>query len=79
MIIGAILEGGDGSGPGTNRQNGFAMLMFYTMNDAITWAELQSGLVVFDTTGAQIYTLCSVINTETNVKRWWYNGTEYTG
>ena len=79
MIIGAILESGDGQGSGSNRQNGAALVVFYTMADAVSWAELQSTLVLYDTAPSAIYTLCSVINTDTNVKRWWYAGTEYTG
>jgi hypothetical protein len=77
MIIGAILETGDNQGAGSSRQNGAAMVVFYTMNDAIVWAQTQSVGTPFETN--TVYALCSVVNTDTGVKRWWYNGTEYTG
>jgi hypothetical protein len=80
MIIGAILEtssspqGGGGSG-----HNGAALMHFYSMADAIAWAEIQSGRVVFGTGNAVVYAVCTVTNTDSGEFRWWYDGTEYTG
>jgi hypothetical protein len=76
MIIGSIVNGGNAS-PGGNGNDGYSTIMFYTMSDAVTWATLQSSTVSVE--GTDLNLLCTVINTETNVHRWWYNGTEYTG
>jgi hypothetical protein len=78
MIIGTILDDGTStSTPGDTSFDGYAAVTFYTMEDAEKWAVLQSGGV---TVGAYTqYYLVSVINTSNNSKRWWYNGTEYTG
>jgi len=79
MIIGAILETSQYDyGGQTNVLNGVSTLIFYTMRDAIAWAELQSEYMLYGSGGTPIYTLTSVIDTETSVKRWWYNGTEFT-
>jgi len=53
------------------------MIHFYAMADAVAWAESQSQYVSVES--ANVRTLCTVINTDTGTKRWWFNGTEYTG
>jgi len=77
MIIGAITEIGPAANPAHTDKNGAAMLHFYTETDAENWALMQSRNTIVE--GYAIACLCTVINTDTNIKRWWYNGTEYTG
>jgi len=78
MILGMILDVGNASGgPGNMTYNGTAMLHFYTLNDAVNWALSTSELMV--TGDAPIRVMTCVWNGETNTKRWWYNGVEYTG
>ena len=80
MIIGSILETSVNTGASqTATLNGCAMIIFYTMSDAVSWAELQSARVIYGTDPSSLYTLCSVINTDSDTKRWWYGGVEYTG
>ena len=80
MIIGAILEMSyNAGGTDSNGMNGSALIQFYTMEQAENWALSQSELVQYGTSSTPLYTLCTIINTNTNVKRWWYNGIEYTG
>jgi len=76
MIVGAILEVTDGNWSSGNR-NGAALLHFYTWSDAITWAQLQSENSAVSTNG--VMCVCSIVNTDTGEKRWWFNGSEYTG
>lgn len=79
MIIGTILNSGNSSSaPEVNStHDGFSTLIFYSNEDAENWAVLQSGNSQIG--GISYYVVCTVINTDTNVKRWWYAGTEYTG
>jgi hypothetical protein len=77
MIIGTILETSDNETT-TQPENSGGMLMFYSMADAVMWAQLQSQETIVSGIN-QWYACCTVINTTTGVKRWWYNGTEYTG
>lgn len=77
MIIGTIIEVGDANGLSTNRQNGAAMMMFYTEDDAVEWARLQSETLSINTILYSV--VATVINTDTGNKRWWWNGVEYTG
>ena len=80
MIIGAIVDVSDtGSGPASNQLNGAALQSFYTMTDALTWARIQSGPFIAGSSSYAARCLCTVINTETEDTRWWYNGVEYTG
>jgi hypothetical protein len=80
MIIGAIIETTwTPSGAQTSSSNGASMMNFYTIDDAIQWAEIQSEVVYFGTNPEPIIALCTVIDTDTGVKRWWFNGVEYTG
>ena len=76
MIIGAIIEVTDGNWSSGNR-NGTALLHFYTLQEAILWAELQSENSPVSTNANMC--VCTVINTDNGLKRWWFNGTEYTG
>lgn len=77
MIIGAIISTkGSATAPSDNF-NGSSLLHFYTMDDAVTWAQMQSSNFAVEQTN--LYSLCTVINTDTAQRRWWYNGQEYTG
>ena len=78
MIIGTLVETTiDGST--TRELNGASSVIFYTMADAIVWARLQSeSWTVFgDATTARCAIM--IVNTDTSIKRWWYNGIEHTG
>lgn len=78
MIIGTILDdGAGGTGPGSTQFDGYAMMQFQTVKDAESWALIQSNLLTVG--GYTQALLCSVINTDVNSIRWWYNGVEYTG
>ena len=78
MIIGTIIEvAASGSAPGSNTYNGASSQQFYSENDAITWARLQSGPI--EVLGIAIRCVCCVTNTDQGIIRWWYNGTEQTG
>mgnify|MGYP003682729059 CR=1 FL=1 len=79
MIIGTILESSIDSASQNAGTNGASMIHFYTWSDAITWAEVQSERMVYASTGQVISTLCTIINTDTGQKRWWWAGVEYTG
>jgi phenylacetate-coenzyme A ligase PaaK-like adenylate-forming protein len=80
MIVGAILEtANNAAGSPSSGQNGAALITFYTWNDAINWATLQSEQITYGTGNSPIFTLCSITNTETSELRWWYAGIEYTG
>lgn len=78
MIIGTLVETTI-NGVTTNQLNGSTSIVFYTERDAVQWARLQSAAwtIFGDTDEARCSTV--VINTDTGIKRWWYNGTEYTG
>ena len=80
MIIGAILETSwSATGAQSQVQNGAALMHFYSMSDAEAWARLQSELVTYGTNPEGVYTVCTILNTDTEQKRWWFNGIEYTG
>lgn len=75
MIVGTIYDTAVG---GTSAANGgSSSIVFYTMASAVEWADLMS--VSKQTPVGTIGAITVVINTETNVQRWWYDGTEYTG
>jgi hypothetical protein len=75
MIIGTIQDVDENS---STWINGAAMLQFSNVNDALYWAQEQSK---GRNTGSQPSgpCLCTVINTNTESVRWWWNGTEQTG
>jgi hypothetical protein len=77
MIIGSIKDVTSLTAP-YGSANGAALLHFYTMSDAITWAELQSQNTAVSGI-ADFAAVCTVINTDNGSQRWWWNGTEYTG
>jgi hypothetical protein len=80
MIVGSITEMTDsGSGAPERYHNGAAIVIFYTMADAEVWALLQSSNTTYGSPNQYLRCLCTIINTETSTKRWWFNGTEYTG
>ena len=80
MIIGSILDVSmTPGGVGGNSVNGTTTCIFYTMADAILWAELQSERIVVGPNSGYLFMCTMVINTDTNVRRWWFDGTEYTG
>jgi hypothetical protein len=75
MIIATLLE--PALNQTANAFNGATAVVFYTMNDAIIWARLQSAEQIAG--GSTIRAWVSVVNTDTEVVRWWYNGVEHTG
>lgn len=77
MIIGAIKDSTNLLSP-HGSSNGAALMHFYSMADAIAWAILQSSNTPVSGI-ADFAAVCTVINTETNEQRWFWNGTEYTG
>lgn len=77
MIIGTILETSDNP-TSTAPEGAGGIVTFFTMKDAVTWADIQSRAV--PVSGINTWYACTVvINTATGERRWWYNGTEYTG
>jgi hypothetical protein len=78
MIIGTLVETTI-NGSTTRELNGASSIIFYTEFDAITWARLQSESWTIFGGGDQARCSTMVINTDTGVKRWWYDGTEQTG
>jgi len=81
MIIGAIINGGSEAALGNTSHDGYAAIIFYTMAEAIQWATLQSqDWPVNPGTGiVPMPLVCTIVNTSTSARRWWYNGTEVTG
>lgn len=80
MIIGSITELSHvGDGSQTNFLNGASSVVFYTEQDAQEWCSKQSLAMVYGTTNRTIIALCNYINTDTGVRRWWFDGQEYTG
>ena len=80
MIIASILEtSNSGGGTQNNNLNGASSVIFYTMTDATQWAQIQSQSMLYGTANYQCLALISVVNTDTGERRWWFDGTEYTG
>jgi hypothetical protein len=81
MIIGMILDiGAYNSGePSGQTQNGAAMMQFYNYQDAINWALDTSRNAPTGTAGASIRCMTMTYNCNTQERRWWFNGVEYTG
>lgn len=77
MIIGTIKDVTSTTSP-YGSANGSAMLHFYTLSDAISWAEIQSQNTPVSGI-ADFACVCTVINTDDGSVRWWWNGSEYTG
>lgn len=75
MIVGTIIEPAlNATG---NSFNGVTSVIFYTELDAIEWCRIMSqGIVV---SGTLIIPVAIMMNTNSGVKRWWYDGTEQTG
>jgi hypothetical protein len=79
MIIGSIIEvDWNSSGAQTTTTNGASSVVFYTQTDADTWARLQSDQVIYGTANYSTSCLIVVVNTDTEQRRWWYQGIEYT-
>lgn len=80
MIIGTIIEvTNDAGGPGSANHNGATAVVFYTYNDAETWCIEMSKQVISGPLNRSTYTTTVLVNTDTAERRWWFNGTEYTG
>ena len=80
MIIASILEiGYNSAGSQHSGTNGAASVVFYTEADAEAWCLLQSQAVIYGSGSITAVCLCVYINTDTNLRRWWYDGVEYTG
>lgn len=76
MIVGMILDVDAGSGATGNGGTG-AMMHFYNWEDAVNWARDTSEVVDFGGPSLRMFTM--IYNCNTEVKRWFRNGTEYTG
>lgn len=72
MIVGTILDVSLGAEPATNSMNGSAMMQFYSMDDAKTWALTQSKQTQVGTTYPRCLT--TVINCRTGERHWYFNG-----
>jgi hypothetical protein len=80
MIIASIIEVARLiTGQQESTMNGASSVIFYTWDDAVTWARIQSEDVVYGTNSYNARCLVICINTDTEERRWWYNGVEYTG
>jgi hypothetical protein len=77
MIIGTIVDVSGGNAPASNIHNGVASIVFYTEDDGIKWCELMSESANYNGVNLQIGTM--LVNTDTSIRRWWFNGIEYTG
>lgn len=80
MILVTILEvtTSDPGAPNANAQ-GTSTIVFYTANDAIKYAIAMSDTVVYGTGNYDLQAVTVYYNTDTEEKRWWFRGTEYTG
>ena len=80
MIIGSIIDvDWSNTGSQSSGTNGATSVVFYTEHDAITWARIQSQQVIYGTDSYSTSCLIVVVNTDDETRRWWYQGTEYTG
>tara|TARA_B110000908_G_scaffold164195_1_gene211847 strand:- start:551 stop:793 length:243 start_codon:yes stop_codon:yes gene_type:complete len=80
MIVGSILEiGYNTAGSQHSGTNGASSVVFYTEADAENWCRLQSMSVVYGTGNLTSICLCVYVNTDNDLRRWWYAGVEYTG
>jgi len=83
MIVATIIEytpQSSGSPTSVNREiNGCSSTVFYTQSDAIVFARLMSELIVYGAGSSSLYGLVMVLNTDTEERRWWFGGTEFTG
>jgi hypothetical protein len=77
MIIGSIIDVSPSNQPGSASSNGASSVIFYTEDDAVEWARIQSESTLFNNS---IYLFCAVvvINTSTGTKRWFWDGAEET-
>lgn len=76
MIIGTIIE--TALNQTGNSYNGASAVIFYTERQAVEWCRLMSLAKLFPGP-TELVPATVMINTETGLQRWWYNGTEYTG
>lgn len=83
MIIGTIIEYSasiDGTPTSYNREvNGVTSVIFYTEKECLEWCRMMSNSFIYGTASNTLYGLTMFSNTETGVRRWWFNGVEYTG
>jgi len=78
MIVGHIMDVAVDNTNFSGNGGSATTVLFYTWADAIAWATAISGPLT-SPVQSDLYPLTVIYNTETDVKRWWYNGTEYTG
>jgi hypothetical protein len=78
MIIGHILDVAVDNTNFSGNGGSATATVFYTWADAIAWARAMSEPIT-SPVQSDLYPMTVIYNTDTNVKRWWYNGTEYTG
>ena len=80
MILVTILEvTSSDSGTANANAQGTSTVVFYTANDAIKYAIAMSEQVVFGSSNSDLQSLTVYYNTDTEERRWWFRGTEYTG
>tara|TARA_B110000879_G_C10900726_1_gene404362 strand:- start:165 stop:398 length:234 start_codon:yes stop_codon:yes gene_type:complete len=77
MLIGTIVDISNSNDPGNASYNGTSSVIFYTYKDAVVWCELMSQGATYNT--ANLLTATMFIDTDTEIRRWWYGGVEYTG
>lgn len=77
MIIGSIIDVSPTDTPGSASTNGASSIIFYTEEDAVEWARIQSQSVLYNNA---IYLWCAtiVVNTSTGTRRWFWDGVEET-
>lgn len=78
MIIGTIIDvSSTGTGEGNNSRSGGSSVIFYTENDCVDWCSAMSEIIPLNAWNC--YCVTVFYNTDTRQRRWWFNGTEYTG
>lgn len=77
MFVVSILETSVNQSFGSGMNGGSAM-RFNVLQEAVDYARVMSEPMTLS--GATTYEcFCVLYDTETAAKRWWWNGTEYTG
>ena len=80
MIIGTILEVSQSpNGPDNNRANGSGCVVFYNEADCVEWCIAMSEAFGPFPSANTLYVTTVMYNTNTNTRRYWFDGTEYTG
>lgn len=80
MIIGTIIEisNSTSTAGSSNTNGGGGCVIFQREADAVEWCQAMSQRLDFES-GDTLVPYTAMYNTNTNVRRWWKSGTEYTG